>query len=314
MRSPARLGLLLAGALLAGCGQDPQPASKAPSTRPVPEVWTTFYPTTYLAERLGGALVKVVCPLPPNEDPAFWKPDAAVLQGYQAADLIVINGAGFEHFVDKVSLPTSRVVDVSRGFSARFLKLEGGVTHSHGGGSAHTHEGIDGHTWFDPNNLKEQAQALAKAFKRALPAQAASIDANLAGLTRDLEALDAGFRALGRVPEGLSLYAAHPAWNYASQRYGWPIVNWHLDPGEMPSDADLAQIKASLQAKPARHMLWEDVPLPAIAERLQKELGLASIAVPPCESESAQDRAAGRDYLARMRANVEALKAAFAPR
>lgn len=300
--------------LLAACGEPERPAAQAPAGRAVPEVWTTFYPTTYLAERLGGPLVKVVCPLPPDEDPAFWRPDAAVVQGYQEADLIVINGAGFERFVDKVSLPTARVVDVSRGFSDRFLRLTGATTHSHGGGAAHTHEGLDGHTWFDPLNLKEQALALARALQRRLPAHAAAIEANLAALSADLDALDAAFRALGRLPEGLSLYGAHPAWNYAAQRYGWSMVNFHLDPGEVPPEEEWARLRESLKTKPARHLLWEDTPLPAVAERLQQELGLTSLTVPPCESESPEDRAQKRDLLVRMRANVEALRPAFAPR
>lgn len=317
VRSSRRPAWALAAACvlgLAACGE-PQPYAPPPAPRrAVPEVWTTFYPTTYVAQRLGGPEVKVVCPLPAEADPAFWRPDTATLAGYQAADLIVINGAGFEHWVVEASLPPSRVVDTSQGFADTFIQLEGGVTHSHGTGGTHTHEGIDGHTWFDPLNLKAQAEAIRKALARRLPAAQATWDARYAALAQDLDALDAAFRALGSLPAGQHLYASHPAWNYAARRYGWGTVTWHLDPGEMPSDADLAAIKARLVEKPSRVMLWEETPLPAIAERFAKELGLTSIAVPPCESESPEDRAAGRDYLARMRANVEALRPAFQAR
>lgn len=311
---PACLLSVILGLGLAACGE-PKPDAPPPAPRrAVPEVWTTFYPTTYVAQRLGGPEVKVVCPLPAGADPAFWQPDSATLQGYQAADLIVLNGAGFERWVAQASLPPSRVVDTAKGFADTFLRLEGGVTHSHGPGATHTHEGIDGHTWFDPLNLKAQAEAVRRALARRLPASAAAVDARYTALAQDLDALDAAFRALGSLPAGQHLYASHPAWNYAARRYGWPMVTWHLDPGEMPSDVDVAAIQARLVEKPSRVMLWEATPLPAIAERLEKELGLTSIALPPCESESAEDRAAGRDYLARMRANVEALRPAFRAR
>ena len=75
--------------------------------------------------------------------------------------------------------------------------------------------------------------------------------------------------------------------------------------------ASVARIKAALAAKPGAYVLWEDTPLAATVRRFEQELGLKSLVVPPCEAESAEDRAAGRDYLTRMQANVETLRAAF---
>ncbi len=321
----ARLAVLPLLVALVACGDRDGPRGPSagstgsspgapPPARAVPEVWTTFYPTTWLARRLVGDDALVRCPLPEEADPALWEPDTATLQGYQAADLIVVNGAGFERWVGRTSLPPSRLVDVSQGFAESFLRLDGAVTHSHGPGGAHVHEGIDGHTWFDPSNLKAQAEALHRALSRLLPGRAEALAARRAALAADLDALDAEFRALGPTPPGLALYASHPAWNYAARRYGWTVVNWHLDPGEMPAPADFEAIRARLGRQPAKVMLWEDTPLPEIATRLEQELGLASEVVPPCESESAEDRAAGRDLLVRMRENVAALRRALARR
>jgi zinc transport system substrate-binding protein len=311
-----RTGLLVTTLMLlaASCGRDDPP--EAPGVRPtraVPEVWTTFYPTTYFTQRLAGDLVKVVCPLPQDEDPAFWQPDAKTLQGYQAADLIVINGAGFEAWVGKASLPTGRVVNASKSFEKEFLKLEGSVTHTHAGsGQAHTHEGIDGHTWFDPVNAKAQAHAILRGLVLLLPATSAVFEANAPVLDRDLDGLDAAFRALGKLPEGQHLYVSHPAWNYAARRYGWPTVSFVLDPASPLSDADAAKLKTSKTEKPGTYVLWEDEPVAALRERLQAGFGLTSLVVPPCETEPAEDRAPKRDWLARMQANVETLRAAFA--
>lgn len=313
------LAALLATVALAGCGGDEPPAAPTTrTTRAVPEVWTTFYPTTYfterLAGRLGGGLVKVVCPLPPKEDPAFWSPEAAALLGYQAADLVVVNGAHFEAWVERSSLPASRVVDVSAGFASRWIKLEGSTTHSHGPGPAHTHAGVDGHTWVDPLNARVQVDAIRRALLRLLPAKQDVIDAHRAALAKDLDLLDAAFEGLGKLPAGKHLYTSHPAWNYLAQRHGWPTVGFVLEPDAPLTDEQFAKVRASLQGKPATHILWEDAPLPATAERLQKELGLTSLVVPPCETESAEDLAAGRDWLARMSANVETLRVAFPPK
>lgn len=312
----------LAAACLLGsrCGKAPPPAEGlSQPQRAVPEVWTTFYPTTYFARRIAGDLVKVVCPLPKDEDPAFWQPDAAALQGYQQADLVVVNGAQFEAFVEQASLPPSRFLAAAQGFADRWIRFENAVTHTHGpGGAAHTHEGTDGHTWVDPVNAKEEADAIRRALARLLPERAEALAAGFDGLAKDLDELDAAFRALGPLPAGQALWTSHPAWNYLAKRYGWATVGLTLDPETPVSDEAIAALRTRVQKQPGTVILWEEAPLPATAERFEKELGLKSVVFPPCEQDEpegrAEDRASPRDYLSRMKTSLRALAAAFPPR
>ena len=153
---------LLAAALIAlapGCSKssDSQEQSESQSqtsadtsTAAAPlTVYTTFYPTTYFTQRIGGSHVEVTCPLPDDADPIFWQPDRNTIMAYQKAALIILNGADFEKWALTASLPTGRIVDTARNFTDQFITYES-VTHSHGPGGDHTHEGIDGHTWIDP--------------------------------------------------------------------------------------------------------------------------------------------------------------------
>ena len=78
---PWAMTFLLLPLALLGCQKD-----DAPQTREVPEVYTTFYATTYFTERIGGDRVKVVCPLPADADPIYWKPDSEAIAAYQLAD------------------------------------------------------------------------------------------------------------------------------------------------------------------------------------------------------------------------------------
>lgn len=283
--------------------------SQDPAAKPV--VTTTFYPTEYLAARLAGDAATVRCPLPDDADPAFWKPTREQVLEIQKSALIVVNGAGFEKWVDHANLPLSKTVYSSFGFRDEFIVLEHAVTHSHGGEGEHSHEGIDGHTWVDPKNASRQAEAIAKGLTRILPDHAEAIAKRLDAIKADFAALEDEFRALGKLPEGSHLYASHPAYNYLARRCGWPIVSLDFDPEEMPSDEALAALKESLKTKPATHLLWESEPKPEIAARLEKECGLKSVTVSPCESLPADHRAKGEDYLSVMRANVQALKVVF---
>ena len=104
-------------------------------------IYTVNYPLAYFAERLAGDLAEVRFPAPPDVDPAFWKPGADVVAAYQRADLILLNGAGYAKWVDKASLPRSRLVDTSRAFADKYIQAPSAVTHSHGPGGEHAHSG-----------------------------------------------------------------------------------------------------------------------------------------------------------------------------
>lgn len=291
----AGLALLL---LAAACSKEPP--AEAPA-RAVPLVLATFYPTTYFASRIGGALVQVSCPLPPDEDPVSWRPDDATIRAYQEADLVVLNGAGFEKWVATVSLPQARTVETARPFRDDWITIEGAATHSHGRAGAHSHEGLDGHTWLDPVNAAAQAREILKALRARLPDRAAELDAAFAALTRDLDGLDRELRALGPV----ACLASHPAYHYVARRYSWAVESLDLDPGEVPSDAQVDAMRTLADAKGARLILWESDPAPGVRARFDAK-GLASVVFSPCEQPPEEG-----DYLAAMRANIARLKAAL---
>ena len=304
--------LLLVLVCLSACGEDATPSTSTSSAeRPV--IYTTFYPTTYFARRIGGDLVEVVCPVPEDEDPIFWRPDDATIEAYQKADLIVLNGAKFEKWVLATSLPDARVVDTAKPFEKEFLTILEAVEHSHGPGGKHAHEGIDGHTWLDPNLAKLQAAEIANALKRIRPDKAATIEANLEALEADLEALDQRFQALSRNYDGHAILASHPAYNYPAFRYGWTVRNLELDAGEMPTGEQLAKMRAIVEETGARHLLWEGEPRPEIAKRLADELGVISVTFSPVELLGADAQAAGEDYLSVMNANLDRLAPVLAP-
>lgn len=300
------LTLLLA---LVGCGPDD---GDTPGTvhvkRAVPRVLTTFYPTAYFARRIGGEKADVACPLPDDADPITWIPDAATIAEYQAADLVVVNGAELEHWVKTTSLPPSRIVDTAKGFEDRWLRFQTGVTHSHGDGEEHTHEGVDGHTWVDPLLALEQAARIKDALVRGWSAHAETYEAGFAALEKDLRSLDEAFRGLGALPDGEALYTTHAAYRYVAERYGWPLVDlnmiWEPDEGE------LAEISERQSETPGRFLLWERAPDEQTARIFKGAVGLESIVVSPCKTRGSAE-AAGGDYLAAMRANVERLRPAF---
>lgn len=294
----------IAPLFLLACGNPVDPVQKESSGA---GIYTTFYPTTYFAERIAAGLVPVTCPLPEGEDPIFWRPAREVLASYQSADLVIVNGAGFEKWLGTASLSPGRLVDSGAPLSADLLRYEDSVLHRHGPAGEHSHEGIDGHTWIDPNNAKTHAAEILKALSARWPEHSKKFATAASALTADLDALDARLRAI-KAP---LLLASHPAYNYIAKRYGWKIDSLDLDPGTMPSEAQLNDIRSRLASHKAQVILWEGQPSPEIEERLRSEFGLISVLFSPCESLGAEDRAAGIDYLSIMNANIDRLAEAL---
>ncbi len=303
--SVTRYVLFISAALaMAGCSKVENAPRKAK-----PTVYTTFYPIRYFTERIGKDRVEVLCPLPDDADPILWMPDAETIRSYQQADLIIINGAGLEKWIHKVSLPDAKVVDSARPFEKEFINIEGAITHSHGRGGSHTHEGIDGHTWLDPVFAKVQAAEIHKGLSRVLPDCRDVLDSNLASLMSDLEALHNALGELTGALDGQNLLASHPAYNYVARRYGWKVTNLELDATIMPDEKSMAQISAVADKESARIILWETEPLDEIAERLEEQSGLKSVLFSPCEMLSEESMRRGLDYVGVMNENIRRLHA-----
>jgi zinc transport system substrate-binding protein len=275
------------------------------------DVVASTYPLLWLVERVGGDVVRARCPVPDGSDPAHWRPDDDELARIQRAPLIVLQGAGYERWTAAASLPLGRVVDTTRPFAKELLVRADETVHRHGKEGEHSHRGVDPHTWLEPSWLARQAGVIAERLALLRAPSAAAIEERLAALRRDLDRLDEGYRALGNLPEGEVLLAAHPAYDYLAGRYGFPVESLDLDPQEPLDDAALAALVERARGGRARFLLWEEAPLPENAERVRAQAGLTSLVVSPCETLSAERRAAGLDLLSVLRANLHALAPAF---
>lgn len=294
---------------LAGCGSEDDSKPTVVEANHENIVLTTFYPTTYFAQRIAGGEVPIECLVPEGEDPIFWEPDRETLQRYTNAKLIVVNGAQFEKWVTRASLPASRVVDSAASFKDRFVTFTQAVTHSHGPGGEHSHEGLDGHTWVDPRNAIDQSLAIADAMAKTWPEKSDTFEANVAGLVADLEALHTRFaEEISPNLEGVKLIASHPAYNYLSARYGWEITNLDLDPDEGLTDEAIAQINEGIGDFEGRViLLWESEP----AIDAETIYPFQNILFSPAELPVTGSVVASPDYIGIMNANIDRLRVAL---
>lgn len=297
---------LLAACKPAAPGTASGHTGKAAATAARPQVYVANYPLQYFATRLAGDWVDVHFPAAPGEDPAFWQPDDATIARYQAADLILMNGASYSKWVETTTLPDEKVVSTSSSFSDRFIEIQDAVTHSHGPGGEHSHSGTAFTTWLDLSQAIQQVQAVAKAIEPLVAKDKADgIQKRLTELVGELQSLDNRLLNLGKILNGKPLVASHPVYQYLARRYQLDLHAVHWEPETVPDDKALDELRTLLQKHPAQWMIWEDTPAPESIQKLEA-FQVHSVVFNPCGKAPSQG-----DFMTVMQANVKALEEAF---
>ncbi len=272
-----------------------------------PVVAAANYPLAYFAERLGGGAADVLFPVPADADPSFWRPGIADIAAIQSADVIALNGAGFATWPTKASLPRSRTVNTSAGFSERLIKTDT-VTHSHGDGGQHSHTDTASYTWLDFTLASEQAGTLADAMMRQMPDQADAIAANRDALLGDLAGLNTHAATVGATAGSTAIITSHPRYQYFGAAYGLDISAVDWDANEDPSAAQWAALEDTIAATGAAVFIWEAEPATASRERMAT-LGLTDVVFPPLANRPAEG-----DFLTLMETSLQQLEAVLRDR
>ncbi len=244
------------------------------------KVFTVNYPLYYFTKRIGGEYVELIYPIPGNVDPAYWKPQNS-LSEIQKVDLILTNGAGYAKWKEKVSLPSSKIVNTSEGFSDKFIEIGAGPTHSHGGAGEHSHKDIAFTTWLDFKLANEQAAKVRDALVKLLPEKEPELNQNFNELKGELESLDERMESLSADLKKETLIGSHPVYQYLSRGYNLDIRAFHLEPNEMPTEDQWQELKKLVKDKHISFMIWEGPPMIEITTRLN-ELKLKIVIFDPC--------------------------------
>jgi zinc transport system substrate-binding protein len=261
-------------------------------------LYVVNYPLQYFAERIGGPTVDVRFPAPPEGDPAFWEPGVEQIAAYQHADLILLNGAAYAKWVQRVSLPESRLVNTSAAFADRYIPMGDQATHSHGAVGEHQHGEVAFTTWLDPQQAIQQTAAIRDALIRLRPDAEADFRQGFASLQKDLLELDGQLAAALAQHKGQPLLFSHPVYQYLIRRYAIDGYELHWEPDSMPSAAEWRAFDELLKRHPARSMVWEGTPTPEIVTALEQR-GIETLVFDPAANEPSDG-----DYLNVMRDNL----------
>jgi zinc transport system substrate-binding protein len=264
----------------------------------VKRIASVNYPLHFFATQIGGSKVDALFPIPADVDPAYWEPAAEDIILFQEADLILLNGAGYAKWVDKVSLPPSKMINTSLPFKAKYIELEEGQSHSHGPEGEHEHQGFAFTTWLNFKYAKIQAEEIKKTLINLMPENKSLFEENYSNLAKEIEALDIRMEKLAGTFGEAILFASHPVYQYLGSGYGLTIESFHWEPDEMPDEFMWEDFDNRQSRLNANIMLWEDDPLPEVKQELLKR-EIRIVVFKPCANTPTSS-----DFVNSMKTNI----------
>ena len=280
----ALLGCILF--LLAGCASGEAPAQIAATTLPVYEF------TSRLCEGTGITVTRLV-----TENVSClhdYSLNVRQARAAEAAELIVISGAGLEDFMEDLLLGKS-VIDSSCGIDALH------ADHTHG----HDHDHAeDAHIWLSPANAKQMAINICTGLTEKYPANKAAFEANLQTLLADIDALAQYAETQLSSLSCRELITFHDGFSYLAEAFDLHILAAVEE--ESGSEASAAELKTLIQ-------LVRDNRLPAVFTERSGSVSAADvIAAETGVKIYALDMAmSGDSWMAAMYQNINTLKEAL---
>ncbi|MFC2301010.1 metal ABC transporter substrate-binding protein [Selenomonas artemidis] len=304
MRSTTKilsLLMLVLSLALVGCGGTDKAAEKPADKQPAQpfRIVTSFYPM-YVAT------INITQGVDGVEVHNMTKPQTGCLHDYQLmtedmktlenADAFVINGAGMEDFMDKVTEQQKnlKVIDASRG-----IKL------------IHDEEGDNPHVWLSVTDAIQQVRNIADQLKEADPAHADTYEKNAAAYIEKLTSLKTEMHAaLDNVPHK-DIVTFHEAFPYFAEEFHLNIIGVvEREPGTEPTPTELQETIEQVKGLSAKVLFTEPQYSPAAAETIARETGAKIYTLDPVVTGEATP-AAKDAYLDTMRKNMNTLKEAL---
>jgi zinc/manganese transport system substrate-binding protein len=234
-------------------------------------VVATFSILADLAKNVGGDAVEVASLVGPNGDAHAYAPSPADAKLLADAKLVLVNGLGFEGWIDrlvKASGTKAQVVAASKGVKPRQAKGESGHGHDHGTS--------DPHAWQSVANAKIYVGNIRDALVKADPAAKSTYEANASAYLAKLDALDRDVKAtIAAIPAARrKIITTHDAFGYFAAAYGVQFIAPQGVSTEAEVSArDLAKIIRQVKAQKIPAVFMENVTDPRLMRRIAEETG-----------------------------------------
>ena len=291
------LAVLMLSLLLSGCGGQEAQKDKGGDFVIVPSFYPIYVDVLNITNGVEG--VKVV---------NMTKPQTGCLHDYQlttedlktleSADAFVVNGAGMESFLDKVTSQQKnlKIIDASKSDKINLLK-DG--------------EEANPHVWLSVTYAIEQVKAITSQLCEADPKHDKQYKDNAMAYVEKLINLREEMHGeLDNLPHK-EIVTFHEAFPYLAKEFKLKIVSVvEREPGTEPAPKELEELIGQVKGMPVKVLFTEPQYSPTAAETIARETGARLYKLDPVVTGEATPEAKDA-YLNAMRENMKVLKEAL---
>jgi len=314
----------VAPALLAGCSATKPDEGKAAdgTSGSKLKVVASFYSMYDFASKIAGDRAEVSCLVPSGTEPHDWEPSTTDLMALEEADVLVYNGAGMEHWVEDTlkGLSNDKLVVVEASKDVKLLELSAEAMeheheeheHEHEEHEGHDHGSTDPHCWLSPSNAAIEMKNICEGLIKSDPEGRETYQANFEKWENECVSLDGEYFQRLEVLPGRTIVVSHEAFGYLCSQYG--LTQMAIEGIEADSEPDaqkMAEIVEFVKKNNVKVIFTEELVSPKVAQSIAEASGATVEELNPLEGLSEEDIAAGKDYFAVMRSNLDALEKAL---
>lgn len=257
------------------------------------KIFSSFYPIYDFVKKIGKDRADVSTIVPAGIEPHDFEPTAKQIIELQKADVLFINGAGFESWINKIGNAT--VIDLSKDLPVENL------------GSM-----PDPHIWLDPILVKTYSKTILEKLISLDPQNTDYYTNNFNEFNNKLELLNLDISKNLTNCDLKDFIAFHDAFGYFAKRYE---LTQHSISGSSP-EADINPQRIADAIKLAEQLgvniiFSEDNIEPRLSNTIANEVGGKVLILSPIEMITQEEQALNKDYFSKMYDNLNNLKIAL---
>ena len=288
------LSLILALILLTGCSAPESFSQIAATTLPVYEL------TSRLCDGTDITVTRLV-----TESVSClhdYSLNVGQVKAAESAEVIVMNGAGLEEFMEDILDKSGYLIDASYGISLLECEEESDHNHDHGH-EGHDHD-VDNHIWLSPVNASVMAQNICEGLCGIYPVQESIFRSNLNVLLSDLNALQVYGETQLADLSCRELITFHDGFSYFADSFDLTILRAiEEESGSEASAAELIELIEEVEHHKLPAIFTETSGSASAASVISRETGAAI--------HTLDMAVAGDSYFDAMYHNIDTLKEAL---
>lgn len=275
-----------------------------------------------VVKNIAGNRVQITTLVGANGDAHVYAPTPQDAKNLAEADMLVINGLGFEGWIDRlVAASKSKAVRVVASKDIKPLSLEKdahGHGHGHGHGNHQTAKdphAKDPHAWQNVSLMKQYAVTIRDALITLDPEGKALFEANTQSYLAQLDALDAQIKSLvADIPvERRRILTSHDAFAYFGKAYGLEIIGIQgMSTETEVSAGDIAKIIKQIKKNKTPAIFVENISDVRLTQRISTETG-AKIGGKLYSDALSDQTGSAPTYIQMMQHNIKTLSDALKP-